>query len=227
MPRLSNSADSLHGVNLVRSNARKAAHGEVFTPGWLVESMLDLVRDESYRIESRFLEPACGAGNFLVPILERKLTAVRKRYGRSDFEHRHYALLAVMSLYGIELLADNVNECRENLLEAFLSHVPRGDNEVWHAAARTVVTTNIVHGDALTMMTRQDDPQPITFAEWSYLGRGRYQRRDFRYTTLAQLSSFGEDTLMGQANPGDLFAPHRVYPRLTVADIGALISADD
>src|SRR5512146_3249475 len=81
-----------------------ADHGEVFTPEWMVEAMLDLVKGETERIDSRFLEPACGSGNFLVRILQRKLAAVELKYGKSDFEKRHYALLGLMCTYGIELL---------------------------------------------------------------------------------------------------------------------------
>src|SRR3954463_10825440 len=99
-------------MNYVKSKQRVADHGEVFTPAWMVEAMLDLVKDESERIDARFLEPACGSGNFLVSILKRKLATVQARYGRSLFENRHHALLALMSTYGIELLEDNVAECR-------------------------------------------------------------------------------------------------------------------
>ena len=104
----------------VRSKQRVADHGEVFTPGWMVDAMLDLVKEETERIDSRFLEPACGSGNFLVKILARKLAAVDFVYGKSDFERRHYALLALMSIYGIELLDDNIAECRANMLYADL-----------------------------------------------------------------------------------------------------------
>ena len=92
-------------MSLVKSKQRVTDHGEVFTPPWMVEAMLDLVEDETERIDARFLEPACGSGNFLVAVLRRKLAAVEMRYGRSDFERRHFALLALMSIYGIELLA--------------------------------------------------------------------------------------------------------------------------
>src|SRR3970282_891696 len=95
-------------VSLVRSKRRVADHGEVFTPAWVVEDMLALVKDESERIDARFLEPACGSGNFLVQVLRRKLAAVELKYGKSDFERRHYTLLALMSIYGIELLTDNI-----------------------------------------------------------------------------------------------------------------------
>jgi N-6 DNA Methylase len=99
-------------MNLVKSKHRVADHGEVFTPAWMVEAMLDLVKHETERIDSRFLEPACGSGNFLVPILRRKLAAVELKYGKSDFERRHYALLGVMCIYGIEILADNIEHLR-------------------------------------------------------------------------------------------------------------------
>lgn len=106
-------------MSLVKSKQRVADHGEVFTPPWMVEAMLDLVKPETERIDARFLEPACGSGNFIVQILRRKLAAVERKYGKSDFERRHYALLGLMCIYGIELLADNITECRANVLEVF------------------------------------------------------------------------------------------------------------
>src|SRR4051794_13254196 len=114
------------GERLVKSRQRVADHGEVFTPRWLVDDMLDLVKGETERIDSRFLEPACGSGNFLVPVLERKLAAVEAKYGKSDFEKRHYALFALMCIYGIELLDDNVAECRENLQGTFARYLSLG-----------------------------------------------------------------------------------------------------
>ena len=101
--------------DLVKSKQRVADHGEVFTPSWIVDEMLNLVKNESERIDSRFLESACGAGNFLKTVLLRKLQTVSTRYGKSEFETRHYAILALMSIYGIELLEDNVEECRKVL----------------------------------------------------------------------------------------------------------------
>src|SRR5258705_109016 len=104
-------------MSLIKSKKRVADHGEVFTPPWMVEAMLNLVNDETERIDSRFLEPACGTGTFLVRVLERKLGAVEIKFRMSEFEKRHYALLALMCTYGIELLADNIAECRANMLE--------------------------------------------------------------------------------------------------------------
>src|SRR5438874_5427024 len=106
-------------MSLIKSKKRVADHGEVFTPPRTIEAMLDLVKGETERIDSRFLEPACGSGNFLVPVLQRKLAAVEAKFGKSDFEKGRYALLAIMCTYGIELQADNIAECRANMLEVF------------------------------------------------------------------------------------------------------------
>lgn len=207
-------------MGMVKSKQRVADHGEVFTPPWMVEAMLDLVQDESGRIDSRFLEPACGSGNFLAPVLMRKLTSVQARYGKSDFEKRHHALLGLMCVYGIELLADNVAECREILLQLFAEYLRVGPGDEWYLAAARVVGTNIVHGDALAMTTQGDKPEPITFAEWSYVGRGRYHRRDFRLDTLTQMSSFGEDdTLFGDLGKHEIFTPTKDHGSLSVTDI--------
>lgn len=207
-------------MELVKSKQRVADHGEVFTPAVMVEAMLDLVKDESERIDSRFLEPACGSGNFLIPVLKRKLATVQARYCESDFEMRHHALLALMSVYGIELLEDNVAECRENLLEVFAGCLEVAPGDVWYAAAAKVLGTNIVHGDALSMTTQGENAQPITFPEWSYVGKGRYRRRDFRFDTLTQMASFGkEDTLFADWGKHEIFSPIRDFPPLSVQDI--------
>ena len=205
---------------MIRSKQRVADHGEVFTPPELVEAMLNLVGNEAERVDARFLEPACGSGNFLVPVLIRKLGIVASRYGRNDFEKRHHALLALMSVYGIELLADNVVECRENLLELFARQVSLKSDDDLYAAALNVLEVNIVHGDALTMMTLDASPEPIAFAEWSYLGKGRYHRRDFRFDSMTLASSFGEEgTLFADLGEHEIFTPTHDYGSLSIAEI--------
>ena len=207
-------------MEFVKSKQRVVDHGEVFTPPGLVDVMLDLVRAESERIDARFLEPACGSGNFLIPVLLRKLATAEAHYGKSDFEKRHHALLALMSIYGIELLDDNVAECRENLLEVMAAFLGAGPGDDWHAAAAKVLEANVVHGDALSMTTREVNPQPITFPEWSYVGKGMYHRRDFRFETLTQMSSFGEeDTLFADLGQHEIFIPARDYGFLSVQEI--------
>src|SRR3546814_10737038 len=131
--------------------------------------MLDLVKGETERIDSRFLEPACGSGNFLVPILQRKLAAVEAKYGKSDFEKRHYALLALTCVYGIELLADNIAECRANMLEVFAGYLRLDEADELYRAASHVLSLNLIHGDAMTMKEAPKhgrDAGPITVVEW-------------------------------------------------------------
>lgn len=202
--------------SLVRSKQRVADHGEVFTPDWMVDDMLNLVKAESERIDSRVLEPACGSGNFLVPVLERKLATVEARYGKSEFERMHYALLALMCTYGIELLADNAAECRENLLTLFAQFGPTTPGDVWHRAAEAVLAANIVQGDALSMTTSEG--APIAFAEWSYLGKGKFQRRDFLYDNLTQRASF-EGTLWDHLEEHEIFTPIKEYPVMTIEEL--------
>lgn len=205
-------------MSLIKSKKRVADHGEVFTPPWLVEKMLDLVKGETERIDSRFLEPACGSGNFLVPVLQRKLTAVEAKYGKSEFERAHYALLGLMCVYGIELLPDNIAECRANLLEIFTDYLNLDESNDLYRAASYVLSRNLVHGDALTMRAR--DGQPISFAEWGYLGRGKFQRRDFRLDVLTGSSAFSaEGSLFAQLGKHELFTPIRTYPAMTVKEL--------
>lgn len=207
-------------MTLVKSKQRVADHGEVFTPAWMVEAMLDLVKDEAQRIDSRFLEPACGSGNFLVQVLQRKLAAVQLKYGRSDFERRHYALLALMCIYGIELLPDNIAECRANLLGIFAEYLNLDEAADLYRAACHVLTLNLVHGDALTM--KASDAAPITFAEWGYLGKGKFQRRDFRFDILTHSSAFSaEGSLFAHMGKHEIFVPAKSWPPMTVGDLAA------
>jgi hypothetical protein len=207
-------------MNLIKSKRRVADHGEVFTPQWLVENMLDFVKGETERIDSRFLETACGSGNFLVPVLRRKLAAVEAKFGKSEFERRHYALLAVMCTYGIEILADNIAECRANMLEVFAEYLNLDERDDLYRAAFYVLSENLVHGDALTMRTH--DGQPITFAEWGYLGKGKFQRRDFRLEALAQMSSFRQEgSLFAHLGEHEVFTPIKAYPPMTVCELAS------
>jgi hypothetical protein len=216
----------LVGAELVRSKQRVADHGEVFTPAQLVEAMLNLVQDESERIDARFLEPACGSGNFLMQILRRKLAAVEIKYGTSDFERRHYALLGLMCIYGIELLADNIAECRANLLEILAEQLRLDESDVLYRAASYVLSQNLVHGHALTMRTHED--LPITFAEWGYLGKGKYQRRDFRLDTLTLSSAFSEEgSLFANLGKHEIFTPTRTWPPMTMSELAEGARTED
>ena len=210
-------------MNLIKSKKRVEDHGEVFTPPWLVEKMLDLVKGETERIDARFLEPACGIGNFLVPILQRKLAAVELKFGKSDFERRHYALLGLMCCYGIELLADNIVECRANMLEVFADFLAQ-DEEAYRAAS-FVLSLNLVHGDAMTM--RDTTGLPINVVEWGYLGKGKFQRRDFRLDVLTSMASFSaEGSLFAGLGKHEIFMPISSCPPLSLRDLAERVSGD-
>lgn len=208
-------------MSLIRSKKRVADHGEVFTPPWMVDAMLDLVKGEAERIDARFLEPACGSGNFLVPVLQRKLAAVELKFGKSDFNRRHYALLGLMCTYGVELLADNIEECRQNMLEVLVEYLRLTPEDDLYRAASHVLAVNLVQGDALTMKTAQGDP--ITFAEWGYIGKGKFQRRDFRLDILTGASAFNaEGSLFAGLGNHEIFKPTKTYSPMTIKDLAEL-----
>ncbi len=150
--------------------------------------MLDLVQQETRRIESRFLEPACGTGNFLIEILDRKLNVVEDRYKRSQSEYERYAFLAISSLYGIDILQDNIKTCHNRLFywldEQYSSLFQKKTKEAFREVIRYVLKKNIVLGDALTLQTIGSQPQPIVFAEWSFVRGNQIKRRDFAFREL-------------------------------------------
>lgn len=204
-------------MDLVKSKQRVSDHGEVFTPQWMVEDMLDLVKHESERIDSRFLEPACGSGNFLVAVLKRKLKTVEAKYGKNDFEKRHHALLGLMCIYGIELLEDNTIECRENLLELFSTALKITPQDSLFKAAEQVLTVNVIQGDALNMTTPEG--APLVFPEWAYLTKGKFQRRDFLFDSLTQRSSV-EGSLFENFEEHEIFTPIKTYPAMSIEELG-------
>ena len=194
----------------VKSRQRVADHGEVLTGKREVNAMLDLVKQETERIESRFLEPACGNGNFLTVILERKLAVVEKRYGKSQLDFERYAVLAVSSIYGIDILEDNVRQCRHRLYGVFdcdyYSRLfkNRAKNKC-REAVRFILERNIIWGDALTLKTVGEKPGYIVFSEWSPVNGSMLKRRDFTFhgllvhegmKELPLFSDLGEDVFI-------------------------------
>lgn len=128
-----------------------------------------------------------------------------------------------MCLYGIELLADNIAECRANMLEIFADYLSLDETDDLYRAASFVLAQNLVHGDALTMRTHAD--QPITFAEWGYLGKGKFQRRDFRYDTLTLSSTFSQQgSLFANLGMHEIFQPAATYPPQTVTELAAIVT---
>lgn len=201
----------------IKSKQRVADYGEVLTPPHIVNAMLDLVKQETERIESRFLEPACGTGNFLVEVLRRKLQVVERRYRRRQFDYERYAILAVSSLYGIDILEDNAGECRQRLYETFDAAYTALFGEKAKAACREsvryILKRNIIHGDALSLQTVGEHPQPIVFSEWSLVGNSLIKRRDFAFHELVQQASMRELPLFSDLGE-EVFIPEplKEYP---------------
>lgn len=186
----------------VKSRQRIIDHGEVFTPPGLVNDMLNLVAHECERIDSRFLEPACGDGNFLAAVLVRKLATVDKQNPRERGRWERDAILAVCSMYGIDLLPDNVAACRERLLGIMSqAHAARFNEPLSEAAAKSaafVLSRNVVQGDALTLLSA--DGSPIVFSEWSPINGTMVKRRDFKFAHL-----IGHAEARAHLGPGTLF----------------------
>lgn len=203
----------------VKSKQRVADHGEVFTAEREVKAMCDLVSDECNRIDSRFLEPACGDGNFLAEILSRKLAVVRAKYKKSTYDYERNSILALTSIYGVDILTDNTIICRSRLFEIwnkeYTSVCKKEANDDVRNAAKFILEKNIVRGNALSMMCvdeeQNDTDLPIIFTEWSFpLNDFRIKRREFRLDVLlkenkeeenydGQFSLFGDDA-MGYEN---------------------------
>ena len=173
----------------IKSKKRVADHGEVFTAEREVNAMLDLVKQETERIDSRFLEPACGDGNFLAEILRRKLAEVRRKYRRSPFDYEKNAVLAISSVYGIDLMMDNVDACRERLFKIwdkeYKAVCKKETNDQTREAVHFILSRNIVCGNALTLMCVDengiDTAAPIVFSEWAFITGTQMQRKDYTF----------------------------------------------
>ena len=189
------------GEQQIKSRQRVAERGEVFTAEREVNAMLDLVKQETERIDSRFLEPACGTGNFLVEILRRKLEVVRRQYRYQAEQVRLQSVIALSSIYGIDIMTDNVEECRHRLLDILCTWYPEAASDkapedlrrVW----RYLLERNILWGDALTLclpvsadasVAERRDAAPITFSEWSFIS-DMVVRKDYHLAALMQAQS--------------------------------------
>jgi len=210
----------------VISKKRVTDHGEVYTSKREVNAMLDLVKQEAERIESRFLEPACGTGNFLIEILERKLSVVVSRYGKSQLEFERNAVLAVSSIYGIDILEDNVVECRKRLFDIFDQKYTNlfkvAVKEECRDAVKHILGKNIIWGNALDLKTVGENSQPIVFSEWSPVNGSMFKRRDFTFHGLLDHAAIKELPLFSDLGD-DVFIPKpmKEYPLihfLRVAD---------
>jgi hypothetical protein len=198
----------------VKSKKRVADHGEVFTNDREVNAMLDLVKHETERIDSRFLEPACGNGNFLAEVLRRKLKVVDQRYANNQMDWERYAVIAVSSIYGVDILEDNAQECRVRLYQIFddlyTSHFKDKCKEDCRRSIRFLFDRNILWGDALDF-TNPATKQPIVFSEWSTVNGTMLKRRDYMFKFLVekshQFSLFNDE-----GNPAAIDEPVKDFP---------------
>ena len=187
----------------IKSRKRVVDHGEVFTNEREVKAMCDLVNDETQRIDSRFLEPACGDGNFLAEILDRKLAVVKKKYRRSVMDFEKNSLLAVSSLYGVDIMMDNVIACRERLFKIwdkqYKAVCKKECSEDMRDSIRFILSKNIVCGNALTLHevdeNGNDTKDPILFSEWGFVTGPQLSRSEYTFDEiLKQNENPNQDT---------------------------------
>lgn len=178
-------------IKQVKSKKRVADHGEVFTNEREVNAMLDLVKQETERIESTFLEPACGDGNFLAEVLRRKLNVVTERYKKNQFEWERYSVIAISSIYGVDILEDNAQECRDRLFNIFNEYYQKlfkkECKEDCRRSVKYLLQRNILWGDALDF-TNPETKQPIIFSEWKPINGTLIKRKDFMFQFLVEQS---------------------------------------
>ena len=193
----------------IKSKERVSERGEVFTAEREVNAMLDLVEHECLRPDSRFLEPACGDGNFLSAILKRKLTELRRKYKKSPRDYEKQSIVAIGSLYGVDIMNDNVLACRERLYsiwdEEYTSHCKGDASDEVREAARFIISRNIINGNALTLMCVDDEGKdtsaPIVFSEWTLISGTQMQRSDY---TMSDLLTYNDNSV--EDGMGNLFA---------------------
>ena len=213
--------DDITENNQVKSKKRGTDLGEVFTNQREVNAMLDLVKHETERIDSRFLEPACGNGNFLAEILRRKLAVVDSRYSKSQVEWERYSVIAVSSIYGVDILEDNAQECRDRLLGIYTDWYSKVFKQVKNECIRSVrflLSRNILWGDALDF-TNPETKRPIVFSEWSAVSGSMLKRRDYMFKFLVekthQFSLFNDE-----GNAAAIDEPVKDFPLIHFLKLG-------
>jgi len=197
----------------VKSKKRVASHGEVFTNLREVNAMLDLVKSETERIDSRFLEPACGNGNFLAEVLRRKLNTVDQRYCKNQIDWERYAVIAVSSIYGVEIQSDNAQECRDRLLGIFAERYSKNFIEIKPECIRSVqflFERNIIYGDALDF-TNPETKEPIIFSEWGAVNGSMIKRRDYMFKFLVE-KSLQTSLFNDEGQPAAIDEPVKDFP---------------
>ena len=212
---------SVKQTSQIKSRERVAKRGEVFTAEREVKAMCDLVKDETERIDSRFLEPACGDGNFLAEILERKLAVVSRTYSKNPNDWEKYSVVAVSSVYGVDIMADNAAACRTRLFEIWQKQyekvckkISTEQKEETKRAVHFILERNILLGNALSLKevdeNQNDKTTPIIFSEWSLIGT-KLKRRDFIFNDLVN-KNYAANLKSDSGNQAEIFSPVQDFP---------------
>ena len=227
---------SKQDTSQIKSKERVAQRGEVFTAEREVNAMLDLVANECLRPDSRFLEPACGDGNFLAAILRRKLAELRRKYKKSPRDYEKLSIVAIGSLYGVDIMNDNVEACRQRLFriwdEEYTAHCTSDASDEAREAARFIISRNIINGNALTLMCVDDEGRdtkaPIVFSEWTLINGTQMQRSDYTMADLLLHNDTSQESGMGnlfalteeQKEEGGIFLRRYITHYKKVQDYG-------
>ena len=193
MNKITNKNIDDNSENLIKSKSRVQNFGEVFTSKKEVNNMLNMFNQELNRPESRFLEPACGDGNFLDEILKKKLIFVSEKYKRNLFDYEKYSILSISSLYGIDILEENVIFARDRLEKTLLNEYIKNyktPKEDYLNSIKFILKKNIVFGDALSLTFKNNNKEPIIFSEWSFINSTNIKRRDFTFKHLIETRPF-------------------------------------
>ncbi len=199
----------------IKSKERVIDFGEVNTSEKDIKSMLDLVKQETERLDSRFLEPACGDGNFLIEVLNRKLEILEKKYRKNQYEFEKNLVVIICSIYGIDILEDNAQSARDRLFKRFIEvyekHFKKYLNANLIKSIKFILEKNIIHGDALTLKRAGSD-EPVIFCEWSIIN-SKLKRRDFTLSALLVYSPFEKGTLFSDVGEEVIIPePIKEYP---------------
>jgi hypothetical protein len=200
--------NNLQHINLTKSKERVQKHGEVFTPAWVVNDMLDMLPEDVWDIGKTFLEPACGEGAFLIEVYKRKLEIINTDI-QEDWEWQ--AAIATSSLYGVELLEDNAEKCKINLVNLFATFYnqkfPETQDEEIIETIKFLINANIIRGNFLTQRkclsscgNKCNKCELIAFSEWTPLADYKLKRKDY---LLEEMIKVGEKQ---KSSVGTLFA---------------------
>ena len=206
----------------IKDKSRVSNFGEVLTSKREVLDMLNLVNTETSRLDSRFLEPACGDGNFLIEVLNFKLDILEKNYSKNQYEFEKFSIQIFTSVYGIDILEDNIISARERLFNQYFDLYNKkfksNINQKLLDCIKYILKLNLVHADALSLKNVKND-KFIIFSEWS-LVNDKMKRRDFEFKNLIDYAPFEKGTLFSDLGDEVIIpSPIKEYPLTHFLDI--------